>query len=664
MPADSSVDRNRVFQCAPKLSRTPDIASSSVSEVLQQAAVEVEDDDYFDVSTDDEVAGAESTLERMQQSDLQAMQSLYHQSGMLRQRGIHAFIYPGIMDHYRAERVASPLRNEATARIFAHFVSATGPMLSAFERVPRVSPVLASVGALPTAHLSLWTFTLPMQALHSQGLLHAMLAMASLHIAKLQGASITPSYKHYSWSVKRVHKAVGKRQGRHEVAILAATLLLAFYEVMTADLIKWIPHLCGARQLILEIDFVGMAQQIFSLKAERAGFVQSQPFAEQSAESFIDSFPETDSSMIEALTVRQWPLDPTDQVAAIPHLRRFSIPELSHFEVLQDLYWWYAKQDMVHSLISGDPLLMHFSHWTRCPPRAPLGRRGAVYGSFDHVTLLIGRVCDFVSRDVPRKIAWNEAHGSPFPPAIFYGMAPSAAAYMPRAYAETANSSSMASPANAEPRNYQQTPGQNPDAQLRAQTEQALAEWTALEAAYMTLERGLAVAGFLPLAEDEITHFNTPFGRVVHYPAFNIAVLHMFVQMGRLLLARAHPSMPAAMTTAVGVAAAQTSARANLIGRIAAGVTPLLSANESLSPQLAGTFTDCTLPLFLAGVQYRDAAQRYWTVSRLQEIEERSGWASAGLCTEGCEIAWEKAGEVGVGPPYVRLPADVNNAPS
>ena len=87
-----------------------------------------------------------------------------------------------------------------------------------------------------------------MMALHHQGLLHAMLALASLHIARLQGASVTPSFKHYAYALKRIHHCVGHPQKRHLISTVAASLLLGYYEVITGDQVKWSSHLLGAKQ--------------------------------------------------------------------------------------------------------------------------------------------------------------------------------------------------------------------------------------------------------------------------------------------------------------------------------------------------------------------------------------------------------------------------------
>ena len=158
----------------------------------------------------------------------------------LQSRRYDTFIYDGILTHYKAEEVASPLRNPATARVFAHFISVTGPSLSIYERHPVNTSVLFTEGEIPFSQQGLWTFTMPMAALHHQGLLHAMLALASLHIARLQGASLHPSMQHYAWSLKRIHSCVSNARKRYKLTTIAATMLLGFYEIMTADHLKWI----------------------------------------------------------------------------------------------------------------------------------------------------------------------------------------------------------------------------------------------------------------------------------------------------------------------------------------------------------------------------------------------------------------------------------------
>ena len=296
-------------------------------------------------------------------------------------RSYDTFLYEGILDHYRPESVASPLKNPRTAGVFAHFIHATGPSLSIFERNPRSSSAIFAGGSVPASQQSLWTYTLPMLALRHQGLLHAMLALASLHIAKIKGGSATPSFRHYAFALKRIHHCVGHPQKRLLIATIAATLLLGFYEVLTADHTKWSSHLLGAKQLFTEIDFAGMAKEYIKVKAEEAAIdsaaLARTTFMNDTVGSYKDAPPSSmkpthpyagdHSSIIDERIISTiigqnvsyndfgrvlGDMDRKDSVH--PSSKPFDV---SRFEVLQDLFWWYCKQDAYHSILSGDPLL-------------------------------------------------------------------------------------------------------------------------------------------------------------------------------------------------------------------------------------------------------------------------------------------------------------------
>ena len=58
--------------------------------------------------------------------------------------------------------------------------------------------------------------------------------------------------------------------------------------------------------------------------------------------------------------------------------------------------------------------------------------------------------------------------------------------------------------------------------------------------------------------------------------------------------------------------------------------------------------------IFHAGVQYTDAAQRGWIITKLRDISRLTGWQTSALIASGCERAWNRAAELGKGPPYVR----------
>jgi hypothetical protein len=236
---------------------------------------------------------------------------------------------------------------------------------------------------------------------------------------------------------------------------------------------------------------------------------------------------------------------------------------------------------------------------------------------------------------------------SPVAPQIpFYGMAPSMGrAHMPSSYSRGVKSDS---PETTLPEVMD----------LETATRAALEEWTQINAALHAFASNLGPA-FQPLSAEYHQPLVTPFGDARHYRSYDISNVWALFYMAKIITMRSHPSMPPAAMMAAGVAASQTAELANEIGRIAAGIVPPPS-NIPLNPSLGAALISSTMPLFFAGVQYTDAEQRAWLVPRILDIEKRTGFGSAGLIARGCEIAWEKMGQAGRGPPYrmYRQPED------
>lgn len=347
-------------------------AQQSSTELLSEAAVERQDDDYYDVESDDEemdtgqkfIVGKDFTRTRT----LSAIFMRDHfDTQNMQMRRFDTFIQSGMLDHYRVEQVANPLKNPATARVFAHFISATGPSLMTFDRHSVSSSVLFSEEAVPTSRQGLWTYILPMKALHHQGLLHAMLAMASLHIARLEGASVTPSMQHYAWALKHIHKCVvsPNKKKRLAVTTIAASMLLGFYEIMTADHMKWNTHLMGAKQLFVETDFANMTRQFRRMKQEKAAMEQM--YGRRTSVSLhlggfldddggLDQVNDVEDDVISQLVGREVRYDQQGHIED-PQSGLPQELDLKKFEILKDLYWWYCKQDAYQSIVSGNPLL-------------------------------------------------------------------------------------------------------------------------------------------------------------------------------------------------------------------------------------------------------------------------------------------------------------------
>lgn len=313
--------------------------------MLDEAAIEYRDDDYFDLTpADDSLSPYDVTTLSAETASPMA------EKDFSRPFGMQTSSDRGSLDHYRPQRVASPLRNTATAYVFSHFVHITGPMLALSARRPK-SPAISPLDAsLPLLERGLWTNTMPIAALQHQGLLQAMLAISSLHIARLTGTSSTPSIKHYAYALKHIHHCVGNPSQRRTVPVIAASLLLGFYEIWTADHTKWTSHLAGACQLILERDLAAMYRDALALSKHDTRNVQGDPVL-----GYISN---VDWATVTLLTGLQ--SQHANQNAVVGETQQSSNPplrDIATFQTMQDLFWWYCKQDMIQSMISGNPLL-------------------------------------------------------------------------------------------------------------------------------------------------------------------------------------------------------------------------------------------------------------------------------------------------------------------
>ncbi|KAL5047214.1 hypothetical protein BDW71DRAFT_180509 [Aspergillus fruticulosus] len=334
---------------------------------------------------------------------------------------------------YQPDLGSSPFNNPKTARVFLHFMHATGPVLSIFERHGTDQSTMLGV-PVPMAQQGLWTYTLPLKSFQHQALQQAILALGSLHIAYLQQAPSTSSLKHYQFALRRIGKAVGLPLQRKQLGTLAATLLLAYYEVMIADHFKWNNHLAGSAQLIREIDWAGITRDLRAQRRRRwiersntHSFFQdiymfNNPTVDD--DSFAELETNIDENLIGCFLGRAVNYDQFGQVEGEhtqPRNKHFTRKDIENFRTQCDLYWWYCKQDWLQSLISGGPLCLPYSQWGQCPPRAGIGLRNDLYGTADHLTLLMGRLADFAVRDRRRKIKTAKATGSEWRPDARFG---------------------------------------------------------------------------------------------------------------------------------------------------------------------------------------------------------------------------------------------------
>ncbi|KAG6366397.1 hypothetical protein INS49_000574 [Diaporthe citri] len=222
---------------------------------------------------------------------------------------------------------------------------------------------------------------------------------------------------------------------------------------------------------------------------------------------------------------------------------------------MMDLYWWFCKMDVYQSTLGASKLFMELDLWTQCPPRAPINRINQVYGTFDHLLLVLGRLCNFVANDLPRKRKAREQ--------------------------ETG-----ASPRSQTPRHFLLEPFLSPEqihdaVDLETSTQKALEEWNDIMQAFQLFKSSLG-PDFDPLSDDAHPPADSPFGPGLDVP------------------------MPPFAMVAAHMIAKETDPYANEIGRIAAGVAGNLTMESVISAPQSSALIECCFPIFVGAVQTGD----------------------------------------------------------
>lgn len=211
----------------------------------------------------------------------------------------------------------------------------------------------------------------PTLALRNSALLHAMLALASLHISQLQNVPVTKSLKHYHISLRRVARSLGSDTQRAKPATLAAAMLLSFYELWCADHQKWSNHLLGAKHLLVQIKFAKFAKQIKlnKLKQREQERVRESEHRRRTGSTFVDDksryetyVEDVDENLIGMLMGKRLRYDQFGRIIDENDLEEedntvYTEKEIDDYEIQRDIYWWYAKQDIYQSILGGGRLL-------------------------------------------------------------------------------------------------------------------------------------------------------------------------------------------------------------------------------------------------------------------------------------------------------------------
>lgn len=199
-----------------------------------------------------------------------------------------------------------------------------------------------------------WTFVIPSLAIRSEPLLHAVLAISALHESNIQNKSEHQALLDYHQAIRKLAEALIEPGAAERDDLLAACLILAYFETMAGEMVKWGRHLQGACDIV---------------------------------RSRIESNFTTNHEGEYTFTAR---------------------PTIS-----DHLIWFFVHQDTVQSVLSGNGLFLDLAYVEMCPVR---GLPGSVTHTSDQLRVLLARIGHFVAMDRGRKeaaaamVAASEGH--------------------------------------------------------------------------------------------------------------------------------------------------------------------------------------------------------------------------------------------------------------
>ena len=235
--------------------------------------------------------------------------------------------------------------------------------------------------------------------------------------------------------------------------------------------------------------------------------------------------------------------------------------------------------------------------WLKFAPRRSRGSRNNLRRDFDHLLRILGQIVQFRAEYRRRKVAAFENRNSG-------------------------------------------------SATENAQIKKAMSDWITLHQDLKNLKNRRESTS-LPISKRYDTKFLPPFGHTVVYCTHALACWWAQFYMARILLRRVHPDIPAIASAAVKSAELETEDDALMVGRIIAGIIPLDA--RIVHPATQGVLIESTMPLFIAGMQYKNFAQRSWTVKAFETIERCTGWKFAKQASLAIRQLWKRADSLGRG---------------
>lgn len=153
--------------------------------------------------------------------------------------------------------------------LFDYFVRNFGAGMGLVSRIPSNPDILYNTEDRRGKE-NFWTYDAPLMALNNPHILNAMLALSSLHYSRVnKDADLDPvafnSMTYYQNAVRGLRESIIIQRHTDTLAALTTCLLLAFYETMYGDLMKWYTHMAGAKDIIVNWDLCKMVSNARNL---------------------------------------------------------------------------------------------------------------------------------------------------------------------------------------------------------------------------------------------------------------------------------------------------------------------------------------------------------------------------------------------------------------
>lgn len=186
----------------------------------------------------------------------------------------------------------SPLMMGKSYFLFNFFVRNFGGSMTLIHRVPSHNDILFNSMTDRRGLENFWTYDAPLMALNHPHVLNAMLALASIHFSTVTGESPADagefnSMTYYQNAVRGLREDIALQRHTDTLATLTTCLLLAFYETMYGDLVKWYQHMTGARDIIVALDVCKLAagaQSVYNSDVPRTSLSPSEITAVQACD--------------------------------------------------------------------------------------------------------------------------------------------------------------------------------------------------------------------------------------------------------------------------------------------------------------------------------------------------------------------------------------------